>query len=228
MKTKMKIALAGGGGERDSRLLDEVFAAWLGPRGRLLYLPLALRGLGSFQAGFEWLSATFAPLQVTDISMWTDLSTHSAKDLADFDAVYLGGGNTFSLMQQLCESGFDRHLTSFLQGGKVAYGGSAGAIVLGRDIRTARHLDPNEVDLAETRCLDLCAGHTVWPHYTLQDDPLIVAYIQFYGQPVLALSERSGVVLDETGFHSVGYFPAYRFDSHGKSRLPDLDTPGSL
>ena len=37
------------------------------------------------------------------------------------------------------------------------------------------------------------------------------------GTAVLAVSERSGVVLDEAGLHPVGFEPAYRFDRHGKS-----------
>jgi dipeptidase E len=219
MNPEIKMALAGGGDARDSRLLDEVFAGWLGPAGSLLYLPLALRGVGSFQAGYEWVLNTFAPLGVKNITMWTEFSGHSGDDLDPFDGIYIGGGNTFSLMAQLIESGFDAHIKSYVNSGNVVYGGSAGAIVLGRDIRTARHLDPNDVNLEQTGCLDLADGWTIWPHYVPQDDPLIFAYNQFYTEPVLALSERSGVVLDETGLHSMGYYPVYKFDSHGKTRL---------
>jgi len=41
-----RLMLAGGGDAQDSRPLDEVFAAWIGPRGRMLYLPVALEGSG--------------------------------------------------------------------------------------------------------------------------------------------------------------------------------------
>jgi hypothetical protein len=62
MQPQMKIALGGGGGATDSRLLDEVFAAWIGAQGRLLYWPVALRGIRSFPSCLEWITATFAPL----------------------------------------------------------------------------------------------------------------------------------------------------------------------
>lgn len=218
----MRIALAGGGDARDSRRLDEVFAGWLGPHSRLLYLPLALRGVGSFQAGLEWLTDTLAPWHIRAIKMWTDLSKHQAAELERFDAVYVGGGNTFSLMAQIYRNGFDQPLRDFVRAGHCIYGGSAGAIMLGRDIRTARHLDSNEVGLVETGCLNLARGLTVWPHYLPSDDALIEAYVGFYHQPVLALSESSGAVLDANGFHSAGFIPAYRFDSRGKTPLPDI------
>ena len=119
MQTQMKIALAGGGGANDSRLLDEAFAAWIGPEGKLLYWPLALRGVRPFQSCLEWITAAFAPWGVTRISMWTDLSEHRAGELDEFDAVYIGGGNTFALLAQLRESGFDRHLKAYARRGKA-------------------------------------------------------------------------------------------------------------
>ena len=97
MQTQMKVALAGGGGADESRLLDEVFAAWIGLQGKLLYWPIALRGIRPFPSCLEWITTTFAPLNVTQITMWTDLSEHQASELGEFDAVYIGGGNTFAL-----------------------------------------------------------------------------------------------------------------------------------
>lgn len=53
MQPPVKIGLGGGGGGAESRLLDEVFAAWIGSQGKLLYLPCALRGIRPFQSCLE-------------------------------------------------------------------------------------------------------------------------------------------------------------------------------
>ena len=148
--------------------------------------------------------------------MWTDLSEHRASELDEFDAVYIGGGNTFALLAQLRESGFDRYLRAHIQHGMAVYGGSAGAVVLGRDIRTVTHLDRNDVGLTETQGLNLANGHAVWVHYQPQDDDLIRAYVQQYQQPVLAIPERSGTVINKDGLHTVGYEAVYRFDGQEK------------
>jgi len=219
MQPRMKVALGGGGGSADSRLLDEVFAAWIGPQGRLLYWPVALRGVRPFQSCWEWITATFAPLKVTQITMWTDLCEHLVSELDQFDAVYIGGGNTFALLAELRKSEFERYLRECVCQGKAVYGGSAGAAVLGRDIRTVNYLDRNEVGLVETKGLDLAEGHAIWVHYQPQDDNLIDTYVRQYGQPVIALSERSGIVIEQHSLRAVGFEPAYRFDGQKKSEV---------
>ena len=225
MQPQMKIALGGGGGASDSRLLDEIFAAWIGTQGKLLYLPCALRGIRPFESCLEWITTTFAPLNVTQITMWTDLSEHQARDLDQFDAVYIGGGNTFALLAELRKSGFENHLSEYVRRGKAIYGGSAGAAVLGRDIRTVNYLDRNEIGLVETKGLDLAGGYAIWVHYQPQDDNMIDAYVRQYEQPVLALSERSGIVIERENMRAVGFEPAYRFDRHGKSQVSTEPNP---
>lgn len=219
MQPQLKVALAGGGGATDSRLLDEVFATWLGSQGRLLYLPCALRGIRPFQTCLEWITVTFTSLNVTNITMWTDLFEHRASELDEFDAVYIGGGNTFALLAELRRSGFEDYLSKYAQCGKAIYGGSAGAAVLGRDIRTVKYLDRNEVGLVETKGMDLAMGHAVWVHYQPQDDNLIAEHVRQYQQPVLALSERSGIIIEQENMRTVGFEPAYRFDRHGKAEV---------
>jgi len=219
MQAQMKIALGGGGGAVDSRLLDEVFATWIGSQGKLLYWPVALRGIRPFQSCLEWITATFAPLKVNQITMWTDLSEHQVTELDQFDAVYIGGGNTFALLAELRKSGFERYLRECSCQGKAVYGGSAGAAVVGRDIRTVNYLDCNKVGLVETQGLDLAEGHAIWVHYQPQDDELIDAYVRQYEQPVIALSERSGIVIEQDGLRRVGFEAAYRFDGQTKFEL---------
>jgi len=225
VQPQIKVALGGGGGTADSRGLDEAFAAWIGSQGKLLYLPCALRGIRPFQSCLEWITATFAPLKITQITMWTDLSEHRGSELDQFDAVYIGGGNTFALLAELRKSGFERHLREYVRRGKAIYGGSAGAAVLGRDIRTVNYLDCNEVGLTNTKGLDLAMGHAIWVHYQPPDDDLIEAYVGQHQQSVLALSERSGIVIENEGLRAVGFEPAYRFDEQGKSEVSTESNP---
>lgn len=215
-----RLILAGGGDAQDSQPLDELFAAWIGPRGKMLYLPVALEGSGrSYKECLAWIRSVFAPLGISEIEMWVDLGAHDTDELDGFDAVYLGGGNTFGLLAQLRESRFDRGLTQFALRGGAIYGGSAGAIVLGRDITTAAHLDRNEVGLTETGGLDLAVGHAVWCHYQVEDDARIVEYVREKGWPVLAISERGGVAVRRDRLESVGFEPVYRFDEKGKQAV---------
>ncbi|MFL7811856.1 MAG: Type 1 glutamine amidotransferase-like domain-containing protein [Anaerolineae bacterium] len=216
MVNHARLILAGGGSAQDSLPLDEAFATWIGPHGRMLYLPVALRERGiPYDQCLAWIQSVFRPLGISGIEMWTDLGEHDPDELAAFDAVYLGGGNTFSLLAQLRASGLGTALVRFAQRGGAIYGGSAGAIVLGRDIMTCAHLDSNDVGLADTRGLDLVAGHDIWCHYRPDEDARIAEYVRGTGRPVLAVSERAGVAVHGARIESAGFEPAYRFDENG-------------
>jgi len=212
----MKIILAGGGGADDSLPLDKIFADWLGRDGKMLYLPIALRGTRTFESCYEWITSTFAPLGITDITMWTSLTEHQASEIDQFS-----GGNTFSLLAELQESGFDEHLRAYANAkrGGAIYGGSAGAVVLGRDILIVAHMDTNDAGLKRTTGLDLAQGHVILSHYRAKDDDLISSYIEGYKFPVLAISERSGVIVEDDQLRGAGFEPAFRFDEKGKGDM---------
>ena len=216
---KGKILLAGGGNAEDSLLLDKKLASWIGRRGKMLFLPIAFQDPDLHKAGLEWITETFSPLGVENIKMWSNLAEHHSTALSEFDAVYIGGGNTYWLLAQIVESGFDHHLVNFVRAGGIVYGGSAGAVILGRDIQTVKHLDRNYIDLTETRGLDLTAGYSVWVHYQEEDDQLIREYMTEKNNAVIAISERSGVVMDNTGIQSVGYEPVYIFNKAEKRQI---------
>jgi dipeptidase E len=214
----MKIALAGGGDAGDSLGIDRKFSEWVGPTGKLLYLPVALRGMRPFEECLEWITTTLTPFGISAITMWTDLSAHAAGELDQFAGIYIGGGNTFSLLAQIQESGFKNSLKEYALKGKPVYGGSAGAIVLGHDIHNARHFDLNEDGFKDMEGLDLAEGYTIWPHYNPQDDEKITAFVRLNRQPVLGIPERSGIVFENGGFRAVGFEAVYVFDEEGEKR----------
>ena len=219
--THGKVILAGGGGAADSRPLDELLASWIGPQGRLLYVPIAMRGLYPFEICLEWIEDTFLPLGMAldQIEMWENLAEHQAGELDAFDAVYIGGGNTYSLLSEFRLSRFDTALTSYVRRGGMVYGGSAGAAILGADIQTIAHMDKNSVGLTSTRGLNLIDGHAIWVHYLPHEDADIADYIRERNQPVIAVAERSGVVWDGVKLRAIGFEPAYEFTRQGKRQI---------
>jgi dipeptidase E len=216
--TRRRLILAGGGGTEDSRPLDERFAEWIGPSGRMLYWPIAMDGQRpcTYAQCLDWVSSVYHPLGVTDIEMWTNLADRDPGELDRFDAVYIGGGNTFRLLYLVRQSGFDHALARFVAQGGAIHGGSAGAILLGRDIMTCAHLDTNEVGIVDTAGLDLASGYAIWCHYQPEDGERIAAYIEQYGFPVLALSEHSGVQIEDERMSAISFEPLVLFTFHGR------------
>lgn len=203
-----RLMIAGGGGANDSRLLDEKFATAVGPHGRVLYWPFALAPLHqSFDSAYAWFTGVFNPLGLVNIDMWATLAAHSPSELADYDAIYIGGGNTYHLLQHIRAYRFDEALLDFIHSGRPLYGGSAGAAILGSDISTVAHMDRNDVGLVDMKGLNVLRGYAVWCHYMPSDDARIAAFLATTALPLLVLTERAGVDMDGGHLNVVGYDP---------------------
>ncbi len=213
--TPIRIIFSGGGDEHDARPLDETLAGWVG-KGRLLYLPVAQVDLHFIEAGVRWITATFAPLGLENITSWMSLAGKSPRDLAAFDAVYIGGGNTFYLLHQLRANRLAAALADFIRDGHPAYGGSAGALILARTITPCSHMDENIVGLRDMSGLNLALGWAVWCHSTLADDQRITLHWRRTRIPSVAVGERSGVVREGDRLYAAGYEPAYRLTGFEK------------
>ena len=88
--------------------------------------------------------------------------------------------------------------------------------MLGKDIRTVSHMDRNKIGLTEVNCLNLANDHSIWPHYQPGEDRLIEEFVRIHQQSVVAISERSGIIIESGKMRTVGFEPAYRFDDRGK------------
>lgn len=212
------IILAGGGDAPDSKPLDELFLSLLKPK-KILYLPIAWK-TGDFASCKKWLLSTFSKLGFTNIEMWTDLNHKKIDDLDQFGGIYIGGGNTFSLLHDLRNSKFNKLLLQFLNSGKPVYGGSAGAIIFGKNIETARFgtdADSNDVGLRDLSGFNLINNYSIQCHYTPDQDGELVTFSK--SQPVIALSERSGILVDNGKLKVIGFESAYVFKNRKKSEF---------
>lgn len=181
------VFLAGGGGAEDSRLLDEQFVKALDLAKPLVYIPNAMQSR-PYQSCLEWFRSVVTPLGITTIEMWDDLRP---RDRATAIAgVYIGGGDAAKLLTELRESGFDDFLLEVVRGGIPLYGGSAGAIILGEDIRSAP--EAKHLTSAEAVGLKIVGGHSIVCHYRTEDEDAAQTLAETLHQRIIAIPERAG------------------------------------
>lgn len=132
----------------------------------------------------EALTAFGLDLVEIDLTVLTGDALAAA--VADLDAVYLAGGNTFVLLHHLRVSGLDELLPQLLDDGMLYLGASAGAVVAGSDIEPLGLMDdPDEApQLDSTRGLGLVDA-VLLPHADGQLPPypssLIDTIVATYG-----------------------------------------------
>lgn len=176
----MKLLLSGGG--QNVASLDTLFAAHIDARRTVLYLPVAQEATDYAQC-LEGFKRIYAPYGITRIEMCADLRQVILNDR--YTAIYLDGGNTFKLLKEVKESGFDEKMVAFLRQGGFVYGRSAGSIIFGRDILPTTYEDENEVQLQDSTGLNLAGGFDICCHYGDE------ASRRYKRDRILALSGRS-------------------------------------
>ncbi|MGC9249319.1 peptidase E [Listeria ivanovii] len=99
-----------------------------------------------------------------------DVSTASfeviAKKIAHNDIIYVTGGNTFFLLQELKRTGADKLITVEVEAGKLYLGESAGAVITGANIEFIKTMDSIDKapNLTNYDALNLVNFYTV-PHF---------------------------------------------------------------
>ena len=193
------LILSGGGDPDQVRPIDEFFAAQINKTKKVIYVPVAMeREVFTYEQCLDWFTSTYAKFGIQNIEMLTDLQ--NAKIPTDTAAIFIGGGNTYKLLKELRESGFDQQLISYLDSGGTVYGGSAGAMICGKTIETEIHTGSNNYGLTNLSALNLLNGHDLWCHYTPADDH----FISEYPHPLYILSEESGIIVQNGEIASIG------------------------
>ena len=162
MKTKQIIAMGGGGFsmEPDNLLLDEYVLAQTGkPKPKICFLPTASGESESYIVNFYKAFSTLPAVP----SYFSFFNPHT-RDLEDFfldqDVIYVGGGNTKSMLGLWREWQVDKILQKAYREGVVLAGISAGAICWFEESLT----DSLPGSLTVLPCLGFLPGSCV-PHY---------------------------------------------------------------
>lgn len=123
-----------------------------------------------------------------------------AQKLSGFDIVYVGGGNTFYLLEKMKACDFSSALNDFFNRGGLYIGSSAGAVVCAHDIGYIAPMDdPSAANLQDYKGLCL-VDRPVVPHTDSKDCAKICADIlsSLEAHHILAapLSDHEFLVID--------------------------------
>lgn len=88
------------------------------------------------------------------------------KTLNKNDYIFVSGGNTFYLLQELKKSQTDKIISKLIKQGKPYIGSSAGSIVLAPDIEYIKYMDDSSkaLELSETKAMGII-NFSILPHF---------------------------------------------------------------
>ncbi len=211
-KISGKLYLSGGGDIQQTYDADKRIFSGINS---ILYIPLAYEGdLDDCIAFFEELLLLY---DIPSYKVLKDLEKEV--DLSNYDMVYIGGGNTFRLLKKIKNSSLFNKISDYIKNGGKVYGGSAGAIIFGKTIKTAslgKYADKNNVSLSDLEGYGLI-DYDVCCHYDEDDSNNyeIKQYVNDNKMSVLALSEECVVCVDNLGIEKVGNLGCLKFFEKG-------------
>lgn len=203
--------LAGGGSPEDER---QLWREMLENRRRVLYWPFALSG-DILDSASEWLRTHLTAVRAdVDVTTWVSLTDHKPSELAEFELLFVGGGNTFNLLHHVRTHGFIEPSRDFVQSGGAYYGGSAGAVLACDTIAIADGHDPNEPQLTDYSALGLIRNVSILPHYDPTQLESAQAWAARNSAQVLGVPSESGLVIDAGPARVVGASSVWTLDGH--------------
>ena len=164
----MKIFLCGGGSGKTVKSAILKFGEVIDKSKPLLYVPLTMNE-EEYASCLKWIIKEMTLINVKKIEMVTSGYELSQKNLNEYCAIYIGGGNTYKLLKEIKDSGSFAKIKDYLIHDGVVFGGSAGAIIFGKDIDSCKIQDANTVNLKDTSGFNVLSDWSLLCHLNRND-----------------------------------------------------------
>ena len=215
----MKLLLCGGGSREQTIDANNKFNEIIDHTKPLLYVPLAMDEIKHpYDGCLEWITEELSSVNIPGIEMVRTFEEFASKNYFDYCAIFIGGGNTFKLLKGIKDSGAFEKLREYINNDGIVYGGSAGAIIFGKDIEAIHIMDSNDAMLKNTLGFNVLNGKSIFAHYTNEKTPeaheRFKNYLLDYSlskEEVIALPEEDTIFVDDDGIVILGNKPYYEF-----------------
>jgi len=211
----MALFLNGGGSAEQVIESYHFFKGKADTKKPLLYIPLAMEK-ERYSGCLKWITEEMAEYHFPQIDMVTSTKELAGKNFDEYGAIFIGGGNTYKLLADLKSDLIYEKIQKFLTAGGAIFGGSAGAIIFGKNLDSCRHEDKNTVGLQDISGFDQVFGAYIGAHYRNgnpeREKNATEAFtkLSFEG-PVIALSEEDTLVIDKNEVRVIGSRDFYIF-----------------
>ncbi len=212
----MKLVLNGGGVGEAVASARQLLNGIIDHTKKILYVPLAWPD-PMFEGCLEFMTQELSDVEKAGIDMIKTPEELMEKDFNDYACLYVGGGNTYKLLNDLKDSGaFGKLRKYLLEEDGIVYGGSAGAIIFGRDLDSCNLDDANEVGLIDNAGFDLIGGYSLLCHYTSREPERTEQSRQYLlelskSKPVYAIPEEDTIFVDDGKIKIMGSRPYSEF-----------------
>lgn len=212
----MKVFLCGGGADVQTIEANKRLNEVIDHSKPCLYIPLAMEA-DMYDSCYEWIQGELSSVVIPGIHMVRSAEELAEKDFTDYSFLFIGGGNTFKLLSDIKVSGAFEKMREYLEQGGVAFGGSAGAIIFGRDLEACVLDDPNDVNLTDIDGYDVLDGISVLCHFgnrTVEKDEASRRFLLDLSmrRKAVALPEEVTLFVNDEKVEVIGERPFYLFE----------------
>ncbi len=184
--------ISGGGDAETSKIFDQEFITSLQWWKKILYIPWAFHA-GRYSTCLEWIDNIFPKRTWYDVTIISENDEIIINNFIKYDGLYIWWGNTYRLLYLIEKSWFNKVIQEFVKLNKPIYWGSAGAIILWKEIHTAPDMNITKLDINDTWWFNYFNNHSIFCHYQKKEDREIQEYIKHYKIPIIALPEWTGI-----------------------------------
>jgi len=230
----MRLLLNGGGSDEQLTKTISKLNEIIDHNKPILYIPLAMaEDEHPYLDCYKWFKKQMENVSIPSIDMAITFENLASKNLEKYCAIFIGGGNTYKLLKGLKDSGAFNKIQEYINNNGLVVGCSAGAVICGKDIEIISSMDPNEVNLTDTKGFDVMSGVSIFPHYINLKSKLtdkenqsiidkytnsIIEFTQENGE-VLAIPEEDTIYIDENSIEVIGTKKYYYFKEGKKQEF---------
>ena len=214
----MKLILNGGGEGNQVKSARELLNSLIDHSKKILYIPLAWVD-SNYDSCLEFMTDELSDVACAGIEMVKSGKEIVSKNLSDYACIYIGGGNTYKLLSDLKTSGaFDKIRDYLINEDGIVYGGSAGAIIFGKDLDSCNTDDDNEVGLIDNTGFDMLNGYSLLCHYTSRNEERTLLSKKYLlelskTKPIYAIPEEDTICVEDDKIEFIGTRPYYEFSN---------------
>ena len=201
----MRLFLCGGGSGKQILNALSSFSRKLDKEKPILYIPLAMEE-SKYSSCYEWFNDEIKYMKLNSFEMITSSLELSNKYLSDYCAIFIGGGNTFKLLNEIKQYSNDKKIIEYLKNGGTVFGGSAGAIVFGKDINCCLLDDGNNIGITDTSGFNFLNDYSILCHFKNKNFKRNCEFLKEYSkkQKLLYLPEEDVIVIDNNKIRIIG------------------------